>query len=225
MPRIPDAKSAELKLLFDPNPSMINISMFNKQRLPGELLTHRLSDFLAGFLILADYHKLIPENMLPEFTITFDSRGQVRSDRQSAGQAFLGPDGLPMVIKDFIYSGDTDIAAGQYNLDNVSSAPDFEAWFIRTFFHNGTAAKEVVVISDDEDSKEAGSSYSPPGPEIYSSIEKDPADEVAGSSQVMPIEVPDSDTDSNINENEIAGIEEDGSLLIRCSYRLASDEV
>jgi hypothetical protein len=138
--------------IFDPEPARLSILLLHKKVLPAELGAAQVSDFVAGFLIVANHKRLLPVGLeLKEFKNTFKYNGQVYKNRRSAGRPFLGPDNLPMTLYGFVFSGDTQLPAGIYNLDNVASAPNFGIWLTSVFYNQAATWEAPILIDDDEE--------------------------------------------------------------------------
>jgi hypothetical protein len=102
----------------------------------------RTSDLVTGTLLLAVQENLITKVEASWFAVPFVLGAKLRkSTYRHEGNAFLGPDGLAIMIAGDAFGGAAKTPGGAYTLDNLITAPNYDAWF-NTVMFRGSAKDE-----------------------------------------------------------------------------------
>ncbi|KAH8816096.1 hypothetical protein F5884DRAFT_208324 [Xylogone sp. PMI_703] len=134
--------------LYDPLPGKFNLMRLLSPRFVLNHFRYRLSDHVVGMLQLAIVTEEITKREADMFVGVFRRGARIRKSRVHEGHAFLAPDGTAMTMFGECYGGSDHVAAGPWNLDNVSEHPGYEAWF--QYMLGGDVEEE----EDDNDSEE-----------------------------------------------------------------------
>jgi len=143
--------------LYDPPVSNTSVRTIFRPAFVQSHFQHRLSDHVMGVIQVGIRLGLVTKAKADVYETAFIRGAKPRKHRTHEGRAFLAPDGTAMSMFGVAYSGASSIAAGTWNLDNVSTHPTYATW-LRNVVHlsssNSSDSSATTGSSDDDDNKD-----------------------------------------------------------------------
>lgn len=122
-------------MLYDPAPATVHVADMHRNHI---LHAYRLSDHAFGMLWYGLVESSITQTDVCDFHMAFLSNLRIRPGRVHEGRAFLGPDGLAVVIRNEAYNGgDVTVAASPLSGAAILIHPNYQAWVSALLFRSG----------------------------------------------------------------------------------------